>query len=245
MQAGTLNPISVTGWNQDVVIGVGETYNTGSTAQLDNASGTTGGAMVWYGVGLNTSYPTTGLPTGLIQSATSSDVYFQLQSFGSAAGTNNNAVYGGGTLTLVTVAAYDHIALIGATGQGTANLTITFNYTTGDPDVYSSLGTDSINHDWFGGGSIAYTANGRISTVSGDFEYVNSGNPRLYETIFDVDETRLLQSIVIVDNAVPSDPDVPQHNIIMAVSGDTVPEPATLVLLVAGMGAVFAVRRRK
>lgn len=246
LSAGVLVPIAVTGWEEDVVIGVGESYNTGSTAQLDNP-GVGSGATVWYGVGHNGSAPSTGLPTGLTQSETTEDLYFQLQSFGSAEGTANNAVYEGGTLVLVTPTSYKRIALIGATGQGTADITVTLKYTTGEDDVFSSLGSSgSVNQDWFGGSSVAYTADGRISTVSGGYEAVYAGNPRLYENIFTADETRLLESVVITDNAEPSNPETPQHNVIMAMSGeglgDAIPEPSTFTLASLSL-MLFGLRR--
>jgi hypothetical protein len=218
-----LTPVSVTGWDEDIVIGTGETYSTGSTAQMDDA-GVGSGATVWYEQGFNTGSPSTGLATNLLQSATSSDLYFQFQSF-----TNNNALFEGGTLSLTTATAYDRIALIGATGQGSSDLTVTFSYTTGSDSVFSSLGSGSINQDWFNGSSIAYTASGRVSTVSGNFEYVGSSNPRLYETLFDIDETRLLESVAITDNETGN-----QHNVIMAISGEAVPEPAMTLLFITG-----------
>lgn len=240
--AGTMNPVDVTGWEEDIVIGVGETYSSGATAQMDNPA-TGSGATVWYGIGKNTSAPATGLPTELTRSETTADLYFQLQSFGSAGGTSNNALYEGGTLTLTAATNYTRIALIGATGQGTSDLTITFKYTTGADDVFSSLGSNSINQDWFNGGSIAYTADGRISTVSGSYEYVDSGNPRLYENIFTVDKTRLLQSVVITDNAGDSNPDTPHHSVIMAISGEVIPEPATTGLIATVIAMALFYRR--
>jgi hypothetical protein len=235
-----LLPIDVTGWEEDIVLGVGESYSAGSTAQLDDVAGGGGGATVWYEIGYNESALSTGLPSVLTESETTSGLYFQLQDFGSGSGTNNNAVYEGGTLTLTTPASYDRIALFGATGSGTADLIITLNYTTGSPDVFSS-GNDAINQDWFNGSSIAYTANGRISTNNGIVEHVDSDNPRLYERIFDADETRLLESVGIVDIAEGT-----QRNVIMAISGEAIvpiPEPATVVLMLLA-GATILGRRR-
>ena len=231
--AGIIDPVDVTGWNQDVVIGVGEAYNTGSTAQLDDpAYGE--GAKVFYGVGKDLDYPLTGLPTGRTQSETSSDLYFQLQPFGNAQGTVNNAVYGGGILILVDSAKYKRIALIGCTGQGTADLTIKLIYTDETDDTYSSLGDDSVNHDWFDGGSIAFdTTLGRISTQNGSFHDSTTDNPRLYETILEADETKDLMGVTIEDKAVGI-----QHNVIMAISGEVIPEPAAIGLAIIG-GIVF------
>jgi hypothetical protein len=232
--AGIMSPVDVTGWDADIVIATDDQATTGATAAMDGGDAF-GGATVYYEQGFNAGAPGTGLESGLLQSATTSDIYFQLQSF-----YGNNAVYKGGTLTLTKAVAYDQIALIGATGNGTGNLTITFNYTTGSSQVAYVNGGSGISHDWFNGGSIAYTANGRVSTVSGTFDFAGSDNPRLYESIFDVDETRLLQSVVITDNNSGSTDPRP---VVMAISGEAVPEPATAGLL-AGAGLLIALYRR-
>jgi hypothetical protein len=233
VSAAVFNPIDVSGWDADIVVGTTESALTGTSEAMDGGDAN-GGATVYYEQGFNPTNATSGLKGGLMQSTTTSDLWFQLQSF-----TSDNAIYKGGTLTLTTAAAYDRIALIGATGNGTGNLTVTFKYTTGGDSVFYPSG--GIEQDWFNGSEIAYTANGRVSTVNGEFTFVDSENPRLYESIFDIDQTRLLQSVVITDNnAASTDP----RPVVMAISGEAIPEPASIAMLSVVSALGFFIRRR-
>ncbi|NCD34803.1 MAG: PEP-CTERM sorting domain-containing protein [Spartobacteria bacterium] len=233
IQAAVLTPIAVTGWEQDVVLATGDNYWNGTTAQFDGGTPDNHGETVFYEIGRYSSDQSTGLPTGLTQSQTTGDVYFQLQSF-----TGNNALWEGGILSLTSAASYERIALIGTTGGGVADLTITLSYTTGDDDVFN-VGSSGIGQDWFNGNSIAYTANGRASTQSDYYDAINANNPRLYETILAADSTRLLESISISDTGIG-------NNAIMALSGErtySVPEPSGMVLMTLSLGLLLVLRR--
>jgi hypothetical protein len=152
--ASILVPIAASGWNEDVVIGAGEAFS-GHTATMD-------GFFNWYGQGRNPSALTTGLPVGPTPSATTPlDLVFQLQAFGT-----DNAIFNGGTLTLTTPMALSRLALIGATGNGNANITVTLNYAAGPAQIFTGLGNSSVNGDWFGNVPIAYTAGGRVDVVN-------------------------------------------------------------------------------
>ena len=126
-----------TGWNEDVVIGAGDTFSGRTVTTMD-------GFFNWYGVGRNPGALTTGLPVGPTPSATTpSDLIFQLQPFGVGGVTVDNAIFNGGTLTLTTPLPLARLALIGSTGNGNADITVTLNYAVGPPQVFTSLGNNS------------------------------------------------------------------------------------------------------
>lgn len=225
-------PIAATGWNQDVVIGSGDTI-AGRTATMDG--GNLG--FTWYGVGFNTGASTTGLPTGLTTSeATPTDLSFQLQPFGTTAGGNvNNAIFQGGTLTMSTPMPYIRLALIGSTGGGSSNMTVTVNYSSGPTQFFSSFNNGAAA-DWFDQGSTATTANGRVNVATGAFNAVNTGNPRLYQSVFTLNNNvGNVTSVVITATG---------NNAVMAISGEAIPEVSSIALL--GLSAIgFALRRRR
>ena len=230
--AAAMLPIAATGWNQDVVIGAGDT-TAGRTATMDGSNT----RYTWYGVGYNTTDPTTGLPTGLTTStATPTDLSFQLQPFGTSAGNVNNAIYQGGTLTMTTPMPYIRLALIGATGSGSSNMTVTVNYSSGPAQVFG-LNNAGVARDWFGGGDIARTANGRVDVDNGGFDNVNNNNPRLYQSVLALNNTTdNVTSVVIATSG--------GNNAIMAISGEAIPEVSSFALL--GLSAIgFALRRRR
>ena len=227
-KSGDNMPLSATGWNQDVVIGAGDAFS-GRTVTMD-------GFFNWYGVGRNPSALTTGLPVGPTPSATTpSDLIFQLQPFGVGGVTVDNAIFNGGTLTLTTPMPLTRLALIGSTGNGDADITVTLNYAVGPPQVFTSLGTSSINRDWFGTDPvIAYTAGGRVDVVNETFQTF-AIFPNLFQTVFATNNSSNLVSVTIADGGTG-------NNAIMAISGEPiVPEPFSLIvwsLLIVGASVV-------
>jgi len=230
--AAAMLPIAATGWNQDVVIGSGDTI-AGRTATMDG--GNLG--FTWYGVGFNAAAPTTGLPTGLTTSEdTPTDLSFQLQPFGTLAGGNvNNAIFQGGTLTMTTPMPYIRLALIGSTGGGSSNMTVTVNYSSGPAQVFG-FNNAGVARDWFGGAPTAFTAAGRIRVDDEVFNAVGSGEPRLYQSVFTLNNNvGNVTSVVITATG---------NNAVMAISGEAIPEVSSFALL--GFSAIgFALRRRR
>lgn len=228
VSAATMLPLDATGWNEDVVIGASETV-ADRTATMDGGNQ----GATWYGEGFNVGAPDTGLPIGPTDSQASSDLTFSLQPFDA-----NNAVYQGGTLTLDTPQRFLRLAFVGSTGNGTADLTITINFSdSSSPEVFSGLSGTSINSDWFFNSPAAYIADGRVNVDSGDTDNVNNDQPRLYENVFELSNTTsAVESVDIANNG-------GGFNAVMAISGEVVPEPSTALL--AALGGLGLLRRRR
>jgi len=231
VSAAAMIPLGATGWNQDIVIGAGETA-ADRTATMDGGAG--GGANTWYGIGFNAGAPTTGLPTVLTTSQTSgADLSFQLQPFDTS-----NAVLDGGNLALTSPTPLARLALIGSVGAGsTPSLSVQVNFADSSSETFN-IGNGGIGGDWFNNSPIAFTASGRINVDSGGFDNVNNANPRLYESILTLaNQTSNVVSVDITesDNG---------HLAVMAISGEAIPEPSVSLLGLLALGAT-ALRRRR
>jgi autotransporter-associated beta strand protein len=171
-------PIAGTGWNENVVVGAGQTFaNSGITATMDG--GTAKSGNTWYALGQDTSASSTGLPMGtsisVADSTTGGDTY-QFQASGT-----NNALFtignGAGpttaTYTLATPGYYPTLSLLAADGNGATTMSVLFTYANG-----STSSTSFAPQDWFHNVNTAYDANGRISSTG--YSNVNGGDPQLY-----------------------------------------------------------------
>jgi hypothetical protein len=229
----------VTGFSHDLVVGESETSPPGGNNASMNDGGGAPANATFYGVGFNTADPMTGLPVGTAVSEASSDLTFTLQPFAEA---NNALMLGGaageslsGTLSLLNPTASTRLALIGSTGNGAGDNTIIVNYLDGSNEAFSGL-TEGINSDWFFVEGQTYTANGRVN--EGTFSAVNSGNPRLHETILTLgNNSSPVTSVDITNNG-------DGHTAVMAVSVEAVPEPSA-ALLGALAGLLGLTRRRR
>ena len=170
-----MTPITVTGFNLDVVIentSTGPPYTTAS--ELNPAEGN-----VFYQSGLSgTSY---GLPvSGSFTSATGDGTVFQFQPFtaknalvlSSATGVST------GKLTLTTPTAYNRIAIIANSASATATSAGTLTLTFSDGSTYL---TNYAAPDWFGNTNYALQGVERINLTSGALSGAPT-NPRFYQT---------------------------------------------------------------
>ncbi len=177
--------------------------------------GTSLNGTTWYQVGQNSTAPSTGLPLGTsftVGDPTTGADTFQFQ----GTGANNTVLLAGdgdgpttATFTLSQPAVYNTFSFLAANGNGSGNVSLTFNYVGGG--TYST--TLNIG-DWFNDGSnTAYNANGRIS--SGGYDQVGNNNPRLYYyDLTGVPSTQQIQSISLSFAGGGS-----THTAIMGVSG--------------------------
>ena len=173
------NPIPFTGYNVDLIVEAGAMRlppaGLYSTASMDN--GTLNTANGWYVRGFNPAASATGLPAAgsTIASAAAPDHQFTFATNYSA----NNVVYvdGGtsGTMIWATPSKHSSLSFLASAGHGPVMVDYAVNH------ADSSVETGSITvPDWFNGTPVAYNANGRVDVVSGVFDAVNAGNPRLY-----------------------------------------------------------------
>lgn len=243
--AAAVIPISVSGYNQDVVVEAGAPATAAgvTTATMDGGvTAPTGGT--WYEQGFNTNALTTGLPAKgtIIVSAVAADHTYQFpKTYGpgnGAAGTTNDAFAvgqgsGSPTIALTTPLAYSVLSLIGSAGHGPN----TVNYTITHADTTTETGSLSVG-DWFNG-TAAYNTNGRLTVNTGAFDNVNAGNPRLYA--FDITLTNTTSPVISVGLTSSSTTSTAAF---FALSGSPVPEPATLGIVGIGLAGLLVRRHR-
>src|SRR5215831_6101476 len=219
--AANMTPISVTGFNWDVVIentGTGPPF-TSYASELNPGEGN-----VFYQSGLpGHSY---GLPvSGGFTSAVGDGTVFQFQPY-----TGNNALVlssdtgiSTGTLTLTTPNMYSRIAVIANSASGGGGGTMTFNFNDG-----TSFVTNYNAPDWFNNSGFALQGVERINLNSGAVSGAPD-NPRFYQTSID-----LYSALGATNKTVVSirfdQPSGGRSTGIYALSGEIAPQiPATIV----------------
>ncbi|MCB0737388.1 MAG: hypothetical protein KDC92_07735, partial [Bacteroidetes bacterium] len=184
-------PISVTGFNEDVIAeGTGGDASAVTSVTFDDP-GVTGSDHVMYSKEFR--YGTTGgqfgLPNdGKIISITDEDITYQLASY-----TQNNVLLltgdQSGELALAKASAFDRLTILSASAQGASTFTVTVTYSDNTTQEKSFTVAD-----WFNGANPAIQGMGRI-TRTGDSYDDNTGNPRLYDSELDVDETKVVTKL--------------------------------------------------
>jgi hypothetical protein len=193
-------PLTTDSYNYDVVVEKEgpHPFTPATTASMDG--GTNNAGATWYEIGYNLDAPETGIPLAgsTIVSETAADHSYRMP----ASYTASNAllidrVFTNGTLTVTTPAAYTGISLLASAANGAVVLDYTLHFSDGTTET----GTVTAP-DWFGGTAVAITANGRVVALSGAFQNVASGNPRLYSVDIPVTNTsKVLNSIELGFNS--------------------------------------------
>jgi len=173
------NPITFTGYNEDMIIEAAaqELPPNGlyTTASMDAGTANTG--YGWYVKGFDLNATNTGLPApgSTIASAAALDHQYTF----APSYTNNNTIYldaaTSPTVTWATPTKHSALSFLGAAGHGP----VIVDYTVNHADATTESGAFSVP-DWFNGTPVAFDANGRVDVITGVFDAVNLGNPRLY-----------------------------------------------------------------
>jgi len=230
-------PISLTGWNRDVIVEATATAPYSSAAAPFDVPNNYG----FYQAGLPGG--TRGLPasrtfTSLVDGTT----VFQFQPY-----TGNNVLQlssstsSSGTLTFATPGIYSSLSILAAaanSGASSGNLVIHF----ADASVSPTLQFN--NSDWFFQPNPAIMGFGRQDLGSITPEDNGASFPELYPTTLNLAalglNTKPIVSIDFIDLA--SDPR--ESTGIFALSGTLVPEPGSFALVMTG-AALLVLRRRK
>lgn len=231
------SPISLSGWNRDVIVEAGATAPYTSAASPFDVPNNYG----FYEAGLPGG--TRGLPnsrtfTSLVDGTT----VFQFQPY-----TGNNVLQlsasssSFGTLTFTTPRAYSSLSILAAaanSGASQGNLVIHF------ADASVSPVLQFNNSDWFFQPNPAIMGFGRQDLGSTTPEDNGASFPELYPTTLNLAalglNTKPIASIDFTD--LSTDPR--ESTGIFAISGTAVPEPGSFALLVTGAALLGVLRRR-
>lgn len=184
----TLNVTS--GYNEDLVAnGAGVASSSTSQSVDDPANGYVFMSTDFVnGSGVS---PVSGLPVnGLINSANTSGLSFQLGSYSSNNSLRLLNVSDSGTLSFSSSPKASKLYILATTGSGSSTADILVTFTDGTSQTF----TNNTVSDWYGGSSFAIKGIGRASRVSDVIEN-NINDPRLYEIVLSMNAVNQAKNI--------------------------------------------------
>jgi hypothetical protein len=203
--AQTYTPVTLTGFNADIIANGSGSATASTTHGVDNSD--------FAFVAQNFVNPTNQSPaaagslpnSGLITSAmtTTPGLPFQLASY-----TGNNALRlaagTSGTLTFSTPGAANdvYVLLTPAAYSGTCPTTITVNFTDNTTQVFSGI----VLNNWFGSNAAAYSGTDRVNRVTNAIDVQTTG-PKIFQqklTLSAANTSKLIQSILVNNNSAVS-----------------------------------------
>ncbi|RYZ54476.1 MAG: hypothetical protein EOP49_05085, partial [Sphingobacteriales bacterium] len=198
----TYQPVTLSGFNTDVVAnGVGAP-SLSSTAALDDASATTGYVFCAEDYNYNGSCPAIVSPfflpsSGVLASPITTGLTYQLASY---SGPNNLRLLTGantGTVTFATPTAAGQLFLLATSGANPSTITVTVNFSDGSSQTFTGL---NVN-DW-------YTSNPEVKKASrvsrtktscgNDGSPATDLGPKLYQLQLNIDVLNLAKTIASV-----------------------------------------------
>ncbi|MFN3589623.1 MAG: LamG-like jellyroll fold domain-containing protein, partial [Spirosomataceae bacterium] len=193
----TYTPLSLSGFNADVVAN-GTSVTASTTHDFDG-----GGAYLLASDFTQYGIPSSFLPNGgSFTSLNTANLPYQLASYSannSLRLTNGQA----GTLTLNNSTKARSIAILGASGNGNAIATFTVVFTDNTTQQFAN----QTIYDWFSNPNFAIKGIGRIDANTLD-PTTGSENPRLYETILEIDPSNYGKTIGSITVACTSGPGI-------------------------------------
>ncbi len=188
----TFYPIALTGFNQDIVAnGVGNA-NASTSIAVDVADYNFVSAD-FKAVSGNTA-PAAALPiNGLINSAATANVQYQLADYSANNSLQLDASTTSGSLTFGTSHTGD-LYILATSGSGDADATFTVKFSDNTTQVFSGINFP----DWYGGSGYAIQSIGRVNRVNNLLENP-SGDPRLYERKLTLSPSNYAKEVIGVD----------------------------------------------
>jgi len=230
--SGKYTPLGLTGFTQSMIVPANASASV--TATMDQ--GTLNAGDTFFEQGADASNPTHGLPasSSTFVSQNDSNHIFQMQSYSGPDALLLNAGNPTGTLTLTQPQALGGLSILMADGNGNEPFDVTVNYLNGTTETIA----DAVSPDWFNNGTSAWNAQGRVDVDDNSFES-DGGNPNLYQVDLGLnDQVDPISSLSFTFDGPAGDS---SNMAIFAVSGVSVPEPASGLML--GIAA-FALARR-
>ncbi len=198
--AQTYLPVTVTGFNADIVANGTGHSNLSSTFSVD-APGDNYCFVAQGFINSTGQTPVSFLPAnGIINSAATAGLPFQLAPY---SGNNSLRVVGGtsGTLTLNTPQSASQVCVLATTGYPSTT-TVTVNFTDATSQVFAGQSLPN----WFGGSGFAIKGISRVSRGTDIIEN-SSENPRIYQfllTLSAANTAKIIQSVTFANTTANS-----------------------------------------